>query len=266
MTFRNYQVEHGLIGIDRKVPSPDEMLTMDKSAIVNMICLFILEVKNSNREDYTRDTLYDLIVMVQSFLKQNGKAYKFFEDDEFFHIKNTLDNRMCALSKEGKISPSIKAVPISAQEENSLWQKGILGNDTPVKLVNTLLYLLGVHFGLCAADEHKHLKRDGNFSVHYDQAVGLKYLYYEEKVSKCNQGGIASRAFSPKSGRAYQNVVNSDRCVVRLYKKYISQHPDHDPKCSSDFYLRPLSVPNGDAWYSCQARVRSLRRCVILGV
>ena len=42
--------------------------------------------------------------------------------------------------------------------------------------------------------------------------------------------------------------------MVRLYKKYMSHRPDHLPKCSKDFYLRPSAVPNGDIWYSCQAR------------
>ena len=208
---------------------------MLKPDVAKVICLFIHEVKNANGDDYTCDTLYDLIVMVQSFFKQIRKCYKFFEDDEFFYIKNTLDNRMRALSEEGKISPRVKAVPISAQEEDELWKKGILGDDTPTKLIDTLLYLLGLHFALRAAEEHKNLKSTGNFSVHYDQSVRLKYLLYEQKVSKCNQGGLSSRGFQPKTGRAYQNVVNSDHCVVCLYWKYMSHCPDYDPCCSNDF-------------------------------
>ena len=31
-------------------------------------------------------------------------------------------------------------------------------------------------------------------------------------------------------------------------------HPNHDPRCSEFFYQCPLSVPNGDVWYSCQPR------------
>ena len=256
MTCRNYQVAHNLIGSDRKVPSPDDLISLDKGDIVKTLCMFILEVKNANGEDYTRDTLYDLIVMIQSFFKQNGRPLKFFEDDQFFHIKNTLDNQMKSLSKAGKISPREKAVPISVSEEEEMWKLGILGEDNPRKLVDTVLYLIGIHFALRAADEHKNLKAEGNFSIQYDKEVGLKYLYYKEGVSKCNQGGIASRGFQPKTGRAYQNVVNSDRCIVRLFEKYISLRPSHDPKCSSDFYLRPLIVPNGDVWYSCQGRGR----------
>ena len=107
------------------------------------------------------------------------------------------------------------------------------------------MYLFGIHFGLRAADEHKSLRVHDQLSVRYDNVVGLKYLYYEENTSKCNQSGISSRGHDAKTGRAYENVVNSDRCIVRLYEKYMSVRPSHLPKCATDFYLRPLAVPNG---------------------
>ena len=263
MTCRNYQVEYGLIPADRKVPNPDELIFMEKSDVIKVLCMFILEVKNAAGDDYTRDTLYDLIVMVQAFFKQNRRPFKFFEDDEFFYLKNTLDNRMRALSKMGKVAPHEKAVPISFAEDEKLWGDGVLGDKTPVQLVDTLLYLLGVHFALRAAEEHKSLRVDCQLSVHYDDSVGMKYIYYQEMSSKCNQGGISDRGNPLKTGRAYENVVNSDRCVVRLYEKYMSHRPSHLPKCSKDFYLRPLGVPNGDIWYSCQARGRHTLEKVI---
>ena len=121
-------------------------------------------------------------------------------------------------------------------------------------LVDTLLYLLGIHFGLHAADEHKSLKINQQIFVLYDSEVGLKYLHYEENASKCNQGGLSTRSHDNKSSRAYQNVMNSDRRIVRLYEKYVSLRLPHLPKFSTDFYLRPLAVLNSDVWYSCQAR------------
>ena len=197
MRCRNYQVEHGLISVDRHVPDPDELLKLSKEDITNVLCLFIMEVKNANGDVFNRDTLYNMIVMVQSFFKQNGLAYKFFNDDVFFKLHNTLDNRMKDLSKMGKVAPCVKAQAISIEEEDVLWKWGVLGDDTPVKLVDTLLYLLGLHFTLRAAEEHKNLKVNCQLSVHYDSEVSLKYLYYQEKSSKCNQGGINTRGIEP---------------------------------------------------------------------
>ena len=154
------------------------------------------------------------------------------------------------------MAPREKAEPISNEDEELLWKRGILGDSNPEQLVNTLLYLNGVHFALRAADEHENLKVNCQFEVLYDSQVGLKYLKYQEMSSKCNQGGLTSRFNEPKKGRTYQNVVNPDRCLVRLFEKYMSHRPDHDPRCSRDFYLRPLSVPNGNVWYSCQPKGR----------
>ena len=247
-------MEQGLLSHDRTVPSPEQLITMSKPEICAVLCKFVVEVKNADGVDYTHDTLYDLVIMIQSFLKQHGVVMKFLDEDVFFDLKNTLDNRMRELSKQGKISPCEKAEPLTAKDEDRLWCDGILGDKNPEQLVDTLLYLIGVHFGLRAAEEHKSLKVNCQFHVDYDHDVGLKYIEYTECTSKCNQGGLNSRFIKPKKSRTYQNVVNTDRCMVRLYEKYLSHRPSHLPKCSDDFYLRPLTVPQGDIWYSCQLR------------
>ena len=176
MTCRNYQVSHGLIARDRLVPTSDELIILSPQEICHVLCYFIVEVKNVDGKDYTRDTLYDLVVMVQAFLKKNRRPIKLFEDVEFTDVCNTLDNKMKQLVKEGKVAPREKAQPISVSDEDAMWNKGILGDDTPEKLVNTLLYLNGVHFGLRAAEQHKSLHINCQFKVGYDDAVGLKFL------------------------------------------------------------------------------------------
>ena len=49
---------------------------------------------------------------------------------------------------------------VTTEIENDLWEKGILGEDTPCKLRNTVLFLLGLHVTLRAIDEHYYLRRD----------------------------------------------------------------------------------------------------------
>ena len=180
--------------------------------------------------------------------------YCFFDDPEFFVLKNTVDNRMKDLSAEGLIAPRIQAEPLSTDELNILWDKGILGDSNPTQLLETLVLLTGTQFAMRAAKEHYDMKVN-QIQVYFDSDIGQKYLFYHENVSKCNQGGIRSRGVRPKKGRAYENVVNSDRCLVRLHEKYISLRPT-DKKCSNKYYLRPLSdpLPNAKVWYSCQAR------------
>ena len=89
MNCRNDQVQHDMVPLDRIIPSPDELLQYTKQEICKVLCTFVVEAKNADGFDYDRDTLYDLIVMVQSFLKQNRRPMKFFEEDVFFYLKNT---------------------------------------------------------------------------------------------------------------------------------------------------------------------------------
>ena len=123
------------------------------------------------------------------------------------YLKNTLDNRMKDLSKQGKVAPCEKAEPISSDEQELIWKNKVLRDSSPVQLINTIIYLNGVHFALHAAEEHKNLKVNCQFQVLFDTQVHLKYLHYKEMTSKCNQGGLTSRFHQPKEGRPYENVV-----------------------------------------------------------
>ena len=43
-------------------------------------------------------------------------------------------------------------------------------------------------------------------------------VQYHEDVSKANAGGLKDRKVKPKVTRAYENKVNPERCIVRLYQ------------------------------------------------
>ena len=78
-----------------------------------------------------------------------------------------------------------------------------------------------------------------------------RYLTYTEDISKTNHCGVGHIKVTGKVVRAYENMQQLDRCIVKLYQTYVSHRP-FDPKCAGNFYLRPLANPRGDVWYSCQ--------------
>ena len=182
----------------------------------------------------------------------NGKKIKLQDDTFFDQICYTLDNKMKQLSWMGCMKPHNKARIIMIEEE-LLWRSGILGSMAPKQLVETLLYMFGVHCALWAGVEHRALCAGENsqLKVKTDPECGLRYLEYSEDSSKNNPGGIDHRKFDKKVVRAYENKVMPKCCIVKLYTQYMASCPT-DPKCSGDFYLRPLAVPHGDVWYSCQ--------------
>ncbi len=189
---------------------------------------------------------------IQGLLSIEGCYVKFLEDFSFMKLQNTLNNHMINLSKKGELWPKRKAKPLSVSQEEKMWNDGILGMSNPKQLVETLLYLLGMHFALRAKDEHKALQAGVQLSIHNDSETGEKYLQYKESSSKNYQGGLYDMHWEPKIGWAYENKKNPDRWVVNLYECYMSLHPT-SANCSPDFYLRPLAhVNSAGVGYSCQ--------------
>lgn len=104
-----------------------------------------------------------------------------------------------------------------------MWQKGMLETDSPKRLLDTLLYSLGLNFALRAAQEDRNLRVGENPQLTIKTSPNnVRYLEYKEDVSKCNPGGLNHRKVEPKVTRAYENLIQPERCVVKLFEKYMS--------------------------------------------
>ena len=79
------------------------------------------------------------------------------------------------------------------------------------------------------------------------EAGSRPYLLYTESGSKNHTGGLNQRKVTNKVVKAFANVQNRDRGIVRLYTKYMELWPDDAP--SSAFYLQPLKCPHPNCWY-----------------
>lgn len=230
-------------------PLIPDLMMMDKEQLCVALCPFVLEVRKQTGENYPSQTLYEIIVSLQLYMNLFGREWKFLDDPAFLRLRNTLDNRMKDLAKVGCVAPRVQAEEIGIEKEDYLWDQGVLGDSTPRQLVNTLLYMVGVHFALRAGNEHRNLRVGPNsqFDYGYDEVVQKRYLQYTEDCSKNNQGGLNQRKIKRKSVRAYQNTQNPKRYLVALFNKYMLLRPPG----LTDFYLRPLNNPKPD-WYSSQ--------------
>ncbi|CAC5422193.1 unnamed protein product [Mytilus coruscus] len=114
---------------------------------------------------------------------------------------------------------------ISVDEETSLYDKGILGMDNPQQLLNTLLYLCGLHFALKGGTEHRRLRLNSNPQItgpFQEKDAKLRYLLYKKDVSKANAGGLNHRKVVSKCVRAFENPENRNKCIVTVFEKYKS--------------------------------------------
>lgn len=127
---------------------------------------------------------------------------------------------------------------ITAAEEDMLWEMGFLGDDTPAKLLDTLVFTFGIHFALRAAQDHRNMRWD-KLSLRTDEN-DRPYLQYTEDYAKNHQGGIQHKNVKPKVVRAYANDAYPDRCIIRLYQSYLFHCPPPEERPRNAFYLRPL--------------------------
>ena len=223
---------------------------MTKDELCFSLTRFTLEAKKKSGS-LTQLNPSMIVISIQLYLAMHGREMRLLNDPEFVSLKNTLDTRMKDLTDQGIRVRRRQAEVITEEEEENMWDTGVLGDERPQQLGDTLLYMLGLHFALRAGSEHRNLRYTNSQISVQEDSTGLKYLCYTEDVSKNRQGGLKHRKIAPKCVRAYENKQNPKRCIVHLYEKYVSHRPTSG-KCSPALYLRPLVKPNSNVWYSCQ--------------
>ena len=56
------------------------------------------------------------------------------------------------------------AEPITHDDEEKMWSQGVLGNSTPKQIVETIIYMCGLHFTMRSETKHYNL-RDGDIEI-----------------------------------------------------------------------------------------------------
>ena len=205
---------------------------LDPEVLAHVLPTFINKIKRADGEDYPPNMVYSIIVMLQLFFEKKGKMWKLLDGKIFNSVRNTVDNIMKHQSME-RIAQKVKrSEPISITDEEEMWDFGILGEESPECLRNTVMYLIGLTFVLRGGKEHRSL-RNPHFNpqiiVKTSDKSGRKFLEYtEDMVSKTNQGRLSGRKLTPKVVKAFGNP-NPQRDIVRLYQKYVSLCPP-EPK------------------------------------
>ena len=218
---------------------------LTKSELDYLLSFFILEVRTENGDKFKSSSLKSLIAMIQyHFNKSLSKGWSIFNDGEFQKTRNSLDLAMKLSRQEGRDGQKKRAEVVEETHEEVLWDKNILGSDSPKQLLQTLVFLIGKNFALRGRDEHRRLQMS-NISKHQDQLSGREYLLYVENFSKTTKGGLHDNKREPKVSKAFDNPKDPRKCIVQLYRKYIQ----HRPPGIEDFYLTPLNSPLGSTWY-----------------
>ena len=225
---------------------PPYLLIQNSSQLDYWLSMFVLEVRRRDGLPYPPNTLYSMCCGLMRYVRDLHPEVNFFKQPEFAGFRKSLDGEMKRLRQAGLGVTKKQAEPITSQEENSLWEKGLLGDHNPQVLLDTMVFYCGLYFALRSGTEHRSLQFQQIELV--EPKDGKAYLKYVENFSKNNAGGLAHRKLQPKQVEHHANLSNPQRCFVRLYSEYVRRCPE-DRKNDS-FYLTPLKKPKMDIWYA----------------
>ena len=133
------------------------------------------------------------------------------------------------------------------EHEQVLWEKGILGEDSPDKRRQTVFFSIGVRFGLRSLKEQYDLRRYPDSQINIVKIDGKDALVYREFQLKTRQGGYLI-GVKIQQGFFYSFCTGvRSRCLVELFRKYLFLGP-RGPK----FYVQTDSKwePGSDYWYT----------------
>ena len=194
-----------------------------------------------------------MVAATQKYLKVNKIHWKLVNECE--DLKVVLDNVMQERAKLNIGMVPKQADLITYEFEETMWQKGILGEDKPDTLRNTVLFLIGINCCLRAVEEHYYLRRDmpnmaSQLQVEGDENGVICVVYREDTVTKTHDGGLNDMHNERKIVWVYPNSRNINRCLVHLIQKYLSLCPPYFKK--ENFYLKAKQKPTPTQWYAGQ--------------
>ena len=240
--------DHRLTEYGDDIPPIEQLTPSDLAANLSR---FIFEVRKKNGEEFPPKTLHHIVCGIQRYFRMNvDSSIDFFKDSEFADFRICLDSEMKRLQRAGHGSKTRKAEPLTTEEEELLWTKGLLGKGSPQALVDTMLVMNGIYFALRSGSEHRQLRGDPCQITLYERPGQRPYLEYVEDISKNRSGGLKGRKLKPKIVQHHNNPTNPERCFVELFKLYQKMCPANRPK--EAFYLQPLEKPTPTCWFTCR--------------
>uniref|UniRef100_A0A1X7T4Q1 Uncharacterized protein n=1 Tax=Amphimedon queenslandica TaxID=400682 RepID=A0A1X7T4Q1_AMPQE len=139
---------------------PGNLLTDGNPEQLNYwIPRFVNEARESDRQPYPPRTINQLLAGIQRhMLTENHLLPKFVDRSNaiFRPIYNACDAVFYDLHKSG-VETSIQHANLITEEESLLWERGILGTESPKALLRAVFFYVGKRFCLRGGEEQRRL-------------------------------------------------------------------------------------------------------------
>lgn len=234
---------------------PEDLFDKPHSAEIICNCLqrFVVEARREDGTRYPPKTIYQLLSGLLRYSREvHSTAVNFLDrgDPRFKALHNTCDSEFRSLHEDGIGTEKKSAAIITKEDEDRLWDSGVLSTKTPDGLQKAVFYYLGKVCCLRGGEEQRSLKLSQFTRLHNPE----RYIYTEHG-SKNRNGGFYQLHVENKVVPIFKNPEAGSRCLVSLLDLYIEKLPPI-AKTQDLFYCRSLQKydPERGPWYSNQPR------------
>ena len=123
--------------------APEDPATVDIDNLAYWLERFVLEIRTKQGNEYNPNSLHHLVCGILRRDRNDKPGIDFFKDSQFAYFRMTLDAEMKRIRMSGKGSNKRQAEPLTFEDEEKLWTQGLLGDHSPLALLNTCVeYIL----------------------------------------------------------------------------------------------------------------------------
>ena len=221
---------------------------LNKTELNTLLCSFIIEAKKQNGDGYETTTIHCMFSVIGRFFKDHQLG-EMENDTEFQGARDVKKAKLKMLKADGKGNKPNRAMALTKEEEDILYEAGQFGCHNPESPQRTVWWQTTLLFGHRERDESRQMAW-GDVTLQKDE-TGKEYLQFSERCTKTRDGdtGGGSKAFAPK---ACEYPEEPSRCPVRTYKEFAKRRPIAAMRDDSPFYLaiNHKRREEDNVWYS----------------
>ena len=228
-----------------KTPPPDLKTCAEADILSKALTQFFCEVRTKAKKNYRSDSLRVLYASMNRHLQTINPSLDLFNGAQFKSMKKVVTGKIKELRKHEK-APADQASAISGDDEDQLYAIGKLGRDTPLMLVDTIMYKVGKLFGLRGGEEIRDFRYSNIVFTHLTDSK-VKVVFVENQ-SKTNHRGLEGSSHCPVRGPHVENTGDKDSFfqLVNLYLSKLNPESNLD----KSFWFTPLKKFEEDGiWF-----------------
>ena len=136
--FEEWVKERNRLFSNDKVPE-NILFCHDKTLLCKWLCRFVSELRKKDGTPYPPKTLHHYLVGLQRHIRQKdySSTINITSDVEFRPLRNLEDSLYRSLHAAGV---GKKTEPVTAEDEEHLWSRGVLDPNSPQGLLNCFFF------------------------------------------------------------------------------------------------------------------------------